>query len=341
MSDEIFYEVIKDKIIDWAEVVCVLFEHCNLTCVFCPQDHNSRAYQTPIDILLKVDPIVKFINSRSVSDYHIHIMGGELFQDELVEQGFLDVYSEMINQIKSKVNPGKNLIFNFLTNLVYERNVDKVLDFYIQHDLKVPVSYDPSGRFNAEQLAIFKRNIEVFKPYVRHISLVLSKQNIDKVLKGDDYYDYLYDNFNMTWDHFLPGQTGMKAMMPKESELFAFYKLTIDRYPNTVNTRAFLKDSKPDSMSCTRGSSFTILHDNTIPKGCSGAVFMKDHKTDNLEGTQIVENFIKERSCFSCEYYKRCSFSCFVSSDYKEMTKDLDECVFKKIFRYADGTLEQ
>ncbi len=339
MSDELFYGVIKDKVIDWAEVVVNFFEHCNMSCVFCPQNHDNRIGQSKEEILQKVQPIADWINSRNNKEFHLHIMGGELFQDELIEQGYLDTYGQFIEEV-NKLCPSKTLIFNFVTNLVLDK-VDDLIEFNKKYNLKMSVSYDPAGRFNPSQFEIFKRNIEKFKPYVRYISLVITKQNISKLISGDSYHDYLYENFTMTWDHLLPGHNALKVMMPKESELYEFYKLLMDKYPRTVNVESFLGTAPTNRMSCTRGSSFTIMYDNTVPKGCSGSILMKNNMTKNLEGTAIIQNFINERNCFTCEFYQNCSFSCFISSDYKDLTKDLDECVFKKAFKYAQIKLEK
>jgi len=340
MSDEFFYGVIKDKVIDWAEVVVNFFEHCNMSCVFCPQNHASQEGLSREEILKKVAPIAAWINSNSHKEFHLHVMGGELFQDELIDQGFINHYSEFVEQLQRSVSPDKVLIFNFITNLVNDR-MEHIIEFCKKYDLMMSVSYDLAGRFNPAQFEVFKRNIEVFKPYIKHISLVITKQNISNLIKGDEYHDYLYNNFTMTWDHLLPGHNALKVMMPKESELYEFYKLLIDKYPRTVNVESFLGTAPNNKMACTRGSSFTIMYDNSIPKGCSGSVLMKNNSTSNLEGTVIIQNFMNERSCFTCEFYQKCGFSCFISSDYKDLTKDLDECVFKKSFKYVQLKLEK
>lgn len=340
MADEFFYDVIKDKVIDWAEVVVNFFEHCNMSCVFCPQDHSSRVGLSKEEILRKVRPVCNWITNNTHKEFHLHVMGGELFQDELIDQGYMDIYGEFIEQVRAGVPEDKVLVFNFITNLVNNRMVE-IVRFCEKYNLQMSVSYDLAGRFNPAQYEIFKRNIEVFKPYIRHISLVITKQNIARLIAGDEYHDYLYENFTMTWDHLLPGHNALKVMMPKESELYEFYKILIDKYPRTVNVESFLGTAPNNKMACTRGSSFTVMYDDTIPKGCSGSILLKNNNTPNLEGTVIIQNFMNERNCFTCEFYQKCGFSCFIRSDYKDLTKDLDECVFKKAFKYAHIKLEK
>lgn len=335
-DDDFFYEVIKDKIIDYVEVVVLFFEHCNMSCVFCPQDHNDLLGASREEILSKCPKIIEFINQNPKKEFLLHIMGGELFQDRFIDQRFLNYYQEFIDTIKSSVSKDKEITFLFVTNLVYDQ-IEKVVEFCQKNNLKMNVSYDLVGRFNGEQLETFKRNIEIFKKYVNIISLVITKQNIDKLLKGDEYFDYLYKNFVCDWDKLLPGKNFNDSLMPKQSELFKFYKHLVDYYPKCNNVKYFVNPDKKYKMSCTRGSSFTIMNDNSVPKGCSGSVLLKDPKTQELGGTKIIQFFVKEHDCFSCEYYNRCSFTCFIRNDYKNLVKDMDECVFKEVFKYVES----
>lgn len=332
-----FYELIDNKVIDHSEIVVILFEKCNLECVFCSQDHNSEIGVSEKEILSKVNEIVKWINNNKRSKFFkLHIMGGELFQDSLIRDDFLKIYQIFVDEIKKQIDGDKVLIFNFVTNLVFTE-VERVLNFLKRNNLKVSISYDSNGRFKRDDFLLFKDNVEYFKNYIEMVSLVTTKQNIKKLIDGDSYYDYLYENFICHWDSFLPSVEQSEKIMPKESELLSFYKILVDRYPKTLNAQYFLEsDNKTKKMSCTRGNSFTILHDNTIPKGCSGSVFLKNGETEELGSEQIVINFIKRYDCFSCEYYKKCSFTCFIQNDYSKIDRDVGECIFKKTYEYVE-----
>jgi organic radical activating enzyme len=330
------YQLIDNKVIDYAEIIICLFEHCNLTCAFCPQDHNSLIGVSQEKILGKVPRIVNWIkdNKRS-TQFKIHLMGGELFQDIWIEQNFIQIYQELIDQIRSQVDSDKELVFNFITNLVFD-NTQEVMDFLVKNDLKVSVSYDSKGRFNKSQLETFKKNIEIFKDRIEMISLVMTRQNMEAVIAGDDYFDYLYNNFLCDWDSFLPSVNSSEVMMPKESDLLKFYKHLVDRYPNCLNIEYFTKPEYQKKMSCTRGNNFTIMHDDTTPQGCSGTILLKDKTTKDLASEQIVINFFKEYNCFECEYFKKCPFTCFIKNDYNKLNKDVGECVFKLTFKYVE-----
>jgi hypothetical protein len=171
------------------------------------------------------------------------------------------------------------------------------------------------------------------------ISCVLTKQNIQKIVAGDEYFDYLYNNFEIHFDSLLPSVTRKTNifMMPAESETFKFYKLCVDKYPKMLNIEPFLNGKTNNRMGCTKGNSLTVMPDGSIPRGCSGAVLLKDGSTKDLGGTKIIENFMKKYNCFECEFFQRCPFTCFIKQDFKFIEHDMKECVFKETFRYADS----
>jgi len=343
MQEDIsFYKVIDKKVIDWSEIVLCLFEHCNLLCAFCPQDHSSILGASEEEILNKVSTITRYIEQNNRSKHFIiNTMGGELLQDTWTDKGFLDIYSKFIKQVREKVSTDKTIVFNFVTNLVFDRT-DLILDFVKKNNIVLSISYDIIGRFNSTTLKTFKKNIDIFKPYIKTISCVLTKQNIEKIIEGDEYFDYLYENFKTIYfDSLLPSVTRKTNifMMPAESETFKFYKLCVDKYPKILNIEPFLNGKTNNKMTCTKGNSLTIMPDGSIPKGCSGAVLLKDatQNTEDLGGTKIIENFMKKYNCFECEFFQRCPFTCFIKQDFKFIEHDMKECVFKETFRYADS----
>jgi len=335
MSDNFFYEVIKDKIIDYVEVVVLFFEHCNMRCVFCPQDHESEQGASYEEIMAKVPKVVDYINAHSKKEFVLHIMGGELFQDYFIELGFIAIYNEFIARVKQGVTADKSVDFLFVTNLV-TTEINQLITFCQRNELQMNVSYDPVGRFTPAQFEQFKQNVERFKPYIHLISLVITKPSIDKMLAGDEYFDYLYDNFECDWDQLLPGKNFNPHLMPSESELFAFYKLLVDQYPNCNNVKYFT-NPQANKMSCTRGSSHTIMIDGSSPQGCSGSVLLHNNTTEDLGGSKIIQIFVEQNECLQCEYYSRCGFTCFIKNDYKHINRDMGVCVFKEVFKYVEA----
>lgn len=329
------YDLIDTKVVRYGEIVVCLFEHCNLRCAFCPQDHSSIVGASYEEITSKIEPIVKWINNNPrQQDYKIHLMGGELFQDRWIEEGFLDYYQDLITLISARANA--KVHFNFITNLVFE-NRKPVMDFLNRNELKVSISYDPAGRFSKSDLETFTRNIIYFQDHIEMVSIVATKQNIDRIIIGDQLFEDLYANYTCDFDHFLPGVATSRILMPSEKELFEFYKVLVNKYPRCLNIDHFVNDKPANKMICTRGNSLTIMPDGAKPQGCSGSVFLKDAQTEELGGPKIVENFLDKYNCFECEYFQRCPLSCFIKEDYKHIEQDMDECVFKATFRYADS----
>ena len=329
------YDLIETKVVGYGEIVVCLFEHCNLKCVFCPQDHNDILGASRKEIMAKVDPIVEWINNNPRNQaYKIHIMGGELFQDQWIDKDFLYIYDDFINTIQKSVDAEVHI--NFITNLVFTRS-SKVLQFLDKNNLTVSISYDPSGRFSPNDIEMFERNIVRFQDHIEMVSLVLTRQNINKIRQGDRLFELLYKNYTCDFDQFLPSVAPSRVLMPSEREMYEFYKILVKKYPKCLNVDHFVNDKPSNKMTCTRGNSLTIMPDGAKPQGCSGAVFLKEAQTEDLGGPAIVENFLDKYNCFECEYFQRCPFSCFIKQDYKHIEQNMDECVFKATFRYADS----
>jgi hypothetical protein len=335
MLNDLVYEAIESKIVLHSEIVVCLFEHCNMECIFCPQKHDNIVGASREEILSKVDSITKYINSNKRSThFKVHTMGGELFQDKWINEGFLEIYSEFISAVNNNIDEGKEVEFNFITNLVFN-NAPAVLNFLTQNNLVISVSYDSKGRFNAQQFETFKKNVDLFKDKIRVISCVGTKQNMEAVIAGDEYFGYLYSLFPCDWDSFLPSVPVSEKLMPSETELLNFYKHLVDNYPDCINISYFTDDSVSNKMSCTRGNSFTVMADGSNPKGCSGSVLLSNPTSNDLFSGAIVEKFINTYNCFECEFYKKCPFTCFIKNDYSKIKRDLGECVFKETFKYV------
>jgi hypothetical protein len=305
--------------------------------VFCPQDHNNTQGASEKEILSKIPGIVEWINNNKRSThFKIHTMGGELFQDQWIGLGFLDVYQKFMDDIRANVPNNKHVEPNFITNLLFE-DTDSVLAFLEKNDYTISVSYDPRGRFNTAQFEQFKRNVEIFSDRIRMISCVATRQSMKAIIDGDPYFDYLYNKFPCDWDSFLPSVEISEFLMPKESDLLAFNKYLIDNYPQCLNVSYFTEYSAQNRMSCTRGNSFTILPNGSFPKGCSGSVLLTSPSSNDLASGAIVEKFLHKYNCFECEFYKRCPFTCFIKNDYSKIVRDVNECVFKESFRYVES----
>ena len=78
-------DIIKSKVPDYAEIEVFFFEQCNLRCIHCFQDHESTVGMSKENILAKTDIIEDFFKRTTKTEVVLNIMGGELFQDNLLE----------------------------------------------------------------------------------------------------------------------------------------------------------------------------------------------------------------------------------------------------------------
>lgn len=330
--------LIQSKVPDYAEIEIFFFEHCNLRCVHCFQDHVNKDGMSRERILEKLPLIEKFFKATPKTEVILNIMGGELFQDSILEE-FLPVYSEFICGVKDLGKKhNKSCRFNFVTNLLMTQH-DQFTQWLQGHGLKLSVSYDLSGRFNTSQFETFKSNIERYKEHIGLISLVSTKQNINVLMRNENpYYDYLYDTFDCYWDQITPGPTVPTVLVPTESEYLRFLKHLIDHYPRCTNLEAFTNKKQSNKMSCPSLNKLLIEADN---KTSSCRIHKHKESNDFISpvsdtNDNIIEKWIKDRDCFSCEYFKRCPFSCFVQHDWKRLVRDFDGCIYKEAFKYVD-----
>lgn len=332
-------DLISKKVPDYAEIEIFFFEHCNLRCVHCFQNHTSTLGMDQKLILDKVSLIEQFFQKTPKTDVTLNIMGGELFQDNLMED-YLPVYTSFINSVldlSKKYN--KVPQFNFVTNLLTTKQ-DIFLEWLDRHQLKLSVSYDLSGRFNVFQLEQFKKNIEVYKNYINTICLVATRQNINLLLENkDDYFDYLYKNFTCYWDQLTPGPTVPTDLVPSEKQYLDFLIYLVDNYPRCTNLEAFVNKKNHNKMSCPSLNKLLIEADNTtsscrIQHHKNSSDFISPPSDTNDE---IIEKWIEDKNCLTCEYFSRCPFSCFVRNDWSRLVRDFEGCIYKETFRYVDA----
>jgi hypothetical protein len=269
-------EILASKVPEYAEIEIFFFEHCNLKCVHCFQDHDATLGMDEQSILSKLDLIEEFFNKTPRQEVILNIMGGELFQDHLLDE-YLPIYSKFIDGVSSlAVKYNKTPKFNFVTNLLATKH-DIFIDWLNKHSLKLSVSYDLSGRFNASQLELFKQNIEIYEQYVGIICLVATKKNIELLIyKGDPYFNYLYSKFICYWDQLTPGPTVPTDLVPSESLYLAFLIFLVDNFPKCSNLDSFMNKKEHNKMSCPSLNKL-LIEANNATSSCR----IQQHKKSN------------------------------------------------------------
>lgn len=318
-----------------------LFEYCNLSCAFCWQDHDETI---GIDTILdKLVPIESFLSKEMKTNVIFNLMGGEVFASSVFNNEMLETYKKLIVGIKElseKYN--KKLSINWVSNLVTDKvsMIDDLLQYSVDNEIKTQLvtSYDPRGRFNSKALETFKANMEYFGDRVSCISMLMSKPNVEFLMKyGDQYFQKLYDQGKYIYfDYYMPDQSA-EYQFVSDALLYDFFRWLIDKYPRVDPVNGWIQNNF-NYLSCR--TSKLILADGTM---CLCGNLVQDGKSivkyaskiEKKDNTNIEEKFIGKYNCFSCEYFKRCGMGCFMRHDYKFM-EELDECVYKLTHRYID-----
>lgn len=335
------------------EIVVILFEYCNFACTFCPQDHSSTVGMSYDEIVDKADPIIKYINqNKFANEFVIRFIGGEPFNDDIImNSDLIEAYTEVMRKIRTEAElDGRVLDFIWISNFSMKECRSQVLRFMEQHkeDTQFVVSYDLKGRFNPANKELFKENIEIFREYVRNVNTVMTRQNIEAVLAGDEYHDYLYENFDYSWDMYIKGDNLNNYAVPKESQVLEFYKLLADKYQRVEFIVPFLKEPDKGTTNhalCSRGNGYAIDADGTIiSEGCVGTHYLKknnipivtmSNRTNFLDST--IEDFLEKYDCHACPFYQRCPMMCFAGVKTGNMINDMDTCINKLLFQYVDS----
>lgn len=318
-----------------------LFEYCNLTCAFCWQDHDAKI---GIDTIInKLEPIEKFLQKERRNPLVFNAMGGEVFAPEIFTEEVLQAYKDLSIGIKKLCDQyGKNFKINWVTNLVTDKYeyIDDLLKFSEENGIEANIvtSYDPRGRFNKKSFETFKRSMEYYGDKVLCISMLLSKPNVEHILKySDPYFDELYNSGKYIYfDYYMPDHSAQYQFV-SDTLLYQFFKFLIDKYPNVDPVKSWIEN---DFNYLTCRTSKLVLADGTM---CLCGNLVQDDKSikqykskiEKKDNSGIENNFINKYNCLSCEYFSRCGMGCFMRHDYKFM-EELDECVYKLTHRYID-----
>lgn len=339
-------ELIGDKKPKVAEIELTLFENCDVNCKFCGHDKESIVGMTRNEMLSKIPLIDNFLSTidDDIEMVNLHLVGGELLQDRLISEecSILDDYSVLIEEYrklceKHGIEPRIILVTNMLTTKshIVKRWFDRV-----NEDLRMTfiASYDLYGRPLPQQ---YFDNIEFFKEHISNINVVVTKQAIHKLIKGDKNFDMLYENFPIFMDDFLP-DSWTENMIPSDEEYLGYLKLVADKYPKLMPFGEALdrvKKGQPNELQFTTFNKCNILPDNTVTNYLwdRHAPESFNTKVNYEDNSNMLYNFLTENECLSCEYYKSCPLRCPVSWSWKNRERS-PGCVNKRFFDYITSS---
>src|SRR5690606_33655808 len=155
----------------------------------------------------------------------------------------------------------KEVRFNFVTNLIFQKNRDLVRDFLAQcPDVFLSTSYDFAGRgLDINRMLQYKKNLHDFANRIGVIGFVLTKPSIKKLLRNEDKFfkEVLYKQFPLYFDWYVPENASDK-MLPTEQELLDAFIFIASEYPNVQPIKAMLENEQ-NEISCRSLNKVTIL----------------------------------------------------------------------------------
>ncbi|BDD79358.1 hypothetical protein [Burkholderia phage FLC8] len=334
MNNDILNEMLSSKVQDSTEIEHHLFEYCNLNCSFCGQDHDSKVGME--SIIEKAHKTVDFIFHSKKKKHTINVMGGEIFNDKIETNVFLDYYKfyEIIEKVCRDL--GVEFQINWVTNLIFTENremVDWLMHMTKEH-AKISTSYDFAGRgLDINKHLIFTRNLERYKEHIGVVGFVLTKPAIRKLLNAKDMFflKTLYPNFPLYFDWYVPEKSANK-MMPSEQEMLDALLYVAEHYPNIEPVKSML-ENEHNKMTCFSLNKTTILPDGKEVT-CRYLEYDKEKFNNDIDyssNANIIQAHLDRNECYSCPHFDRCQFRCFVQADWAELER-LPSCFIRTFF---------
>lgn len=326
---------------DAAEIEIHFFEFCNLNCSFCGQDHDSTVgMNTIVD---KADNVCRFMSKNNKKEFIINSMGGEIFNDLVDDKLFAD-YEEFATRVNKHAKAiGKTCHFNWVTNLVFTKKdrVRKLIDRLRAKGIEneISTSYDFTGRPLAEiRKGQFYSNLQFFKEEIYTIGFVLTKPSIRNMLRDkDEFFKHLYqEGYTLYFDYYVPEKRSANTLMPSDRDQLQAFLFIAEHYPKVFPIADWINNVE-NKLTCFSTNKVTILQDGREVT-CRYLQY-KDgdfkSKVDYNSNSNIIHNWVQEKECMSCEYYGRCSLTCFVQADWTEK-ETMDICLYKTLYKTLD-----
>lgn len=336
MSNQSFLsKLLEKKMPEASEIELHLFELCNLRCHFCGQDHEDKTGFN--EIVEKAPRIKEFISSNFQKKHILNIMGGEIFSDEIPDYIFESYKTLALEVHNFTKEQGHQATFNWVSNLIFKKTerVQSFLQDLTLHgvDWNISTSYDFAGRKNSLwNVETFQANLEAFAGKIFTVGFVLTKTSIQHLLtKNDTFFDYLYSNYPLYFDYYVP-ENGANLLMPSDQEILNAYRHIAKKYPKISPVKELLENQE-NKMTCYSLNKLTLLPNGREVK-CRYMNYQEGQfKTpiDYLSNENIIQSHLDENECLSCEWFERCGFRCFVQADWAQRQKTAT-CLFKTFF---------
>lgn len=333
-QEEFLKNVLQNKVPESSEVEIHAFEFCNLSCSFCGQDHKSTEGMDTV--VQKARQAVDFIMRSALKKHTINFMGGEIFNDKVGPEVFVQ-YHQFYEIIRKACEDLKvDFQINWVTNLIFRENtemVDMLLEKTRKHS-KISTSYDFAGRgLNLNNQLLFQRNLMRYRKYIGVVGFVFTAPSIRKMMLNKDKFfkEVLYPNFPLYFDWYVPEKAAEK-MMPSEQQMLDGLVFLANNYPQVEPVKSLLENNE-NKMTCFSLNKTTIQPDGSEVK-CRYMKYEEGEfqtEVDYSSNANIIQKHLDRHDCLSCEWYNRCGLVCYVNADYAKKER-LPVCFLKTFF---------
>lgn len=339
-----------------------MFNKCSLNCEFCFQnDHGKRASDIDIDYIKSLpkqimDAHRELFKERKIDTLKMTVYGGDPFSDFLPDEMF-DLYRWYYNDFKTRLYaefPNMELKLIWLSNLVFTKRerVDQLLE---DTNGNIYTSYDAVGRFNAEwQRKLWYETLMYYKDRLPRVTVTFIKDNIEKIISGDEYFDKIPKHITIDVSYYLPVKDDYAKFCPSDDLVYRFLKWGLDQRRFNIEPveQAIFSIIEPWNV-----QSYCQCYESTYnAKNPDGTIepILTCHDTVAQALDYNVEGFYKEkdyemilnpliidkrdiskelRGCNYCEYNDHCQKMCFMLQNHINYKTD-KICPFLRIYQY-------
>jgi radical SAM protein with 4Fe4S-binding SPASM domain len=215
--------------------------------------------------------------------------------------------------------------------------LDKLHAYGIKSELST--SYDFTGRpVNEIKKSVWYKNLRFFHEYIYTIGFVLTKPSIRRMLKDEDeFFKELYaSDYTLYFDYYVPEKRMADVLMPSDRDQLQAFLFIAEHYPKVYPVADWIHNQE-NKLTCFSTNKITILQDGREVT-CRYLQY-KDgdfkNKVDYSSNDNIIHNWLQEKQCHSCEYFGRCSLTCFVQADWTKK-ETMDICLYKNLYKTLD-----
>ncbi len=203
-----------------------LWLDCSSGCKFC-----MYRGQPDVDKNENLNRIINLINGGDTDGYDgVGLIGGEIFQKQLEEEGVKENFYKLTDIITEKLRNDELKILWIATSLMFKPNVlfewlDYVNSNGVIDKVMICTSYDLTYRFNDNSLKLWENNMrELHRKYPSlklHTETILTEVFMKAVMEGSFNIEKFEEEFHTEMD-FLEPHTGFQDSEKFKDEMVNF-----------------------------------------------------------------------------------------------------------------------